>query len=149
MRQMPFEMVSRHKALLYGMPHIGAHYERDDVNSHRLDDGALCAVCGRRATQAHHCPPKSTGRSVLMRTEWGQFVLKPALIALCAECHARVHRHEIEPRWIWNDDECLEEWAAGYLLSHGYPAHSPRLNELGRWFFARMGGPWMEDEDGA
>lgn len=137
MNTMLFRQVSREYAMLYGMPHMGAHYKSDNVNSHRLDEGALCSVCGRMAQHAHHCPPKSKARSILLQSEWGQFVLKPALIAVCAECHARIHRHEIQPKWLWNNEEDARLWADGYLLAHGYCAHSEKLNELGRWFFER------------
>lgn len=137
MGMMTFKQVSRPRAMLYGMPHIGAWYQSDNVNSHKLVPGASCSVCGHRATQAHHCPPKSTARSILLMSEWGRFVLKPALIAVCAKCHTAIHRHEIIPTWEWDDEELVEQWASGYLLSHGYPAHSVKLNELGHWVFKR------------
>ena len=140
MNPLTFKQVSHDKAMLYGMPNLGASYTRDNVNATRVDGGARCPICLRMASQAHHCPPKSTARSILLQSEWGQFVLKPALIGVCVECHMRIHRHEITPKWVWFDPISAERWEGGYLLSHGYSAHSPKLNELGKWTFERRGG---------
>lgn len=133
-------------ASLYGMPHLGAYYERDDTDSHKRDVNARCAVCGQRASNAHHEPPRSKGRIFLLDTEWGQFVLKPALFALCGTgttgCHGKRHERRWTVRWEWDSDESAEKWWSGYWLAHGYHPHSKRLFELGRYVFSDGSDEW-------
>lgn len=145
----------------YGMPHIGCRYTRDDVTATAFDDTYVpCAACGAKATNRHHEPPRGrhsaqdpeTGRrrpgSALMSTEWGRFVLKPALIALCGSgttgCHAARHNHDIEIEWRFDTPEDEELWASGWLLAHGMAPHSERLYGHGCWHFhdKRTGKRW-------
>ena len=132
-------------ASLYGMPHLGASYTADSIADTVLDEGAVCACCGRRATNAHHEPPRSKG-PFLLRTGMGAFVLKPALIALCghgtAGCHGERHNRLLAIRWEWDADDFAEAWWEGYLLSHRYAPHDPRLFKMGRYVLSRQGGEW-------
>ncbi len=132
LRGLPLEI-----AECYGKPNINAHYAADIVKSNRLDDGALCACCGRMATNSHHCPPLSKGRTFVLRTDWGIHILKPALIAVCGSgttgCHDGFHGGaRFKARWHWDSDEIAEAWWSGELLKGMYP-HSKRLYGLGCW----------------
>ena len=130
-------------ARLYGMPHVSARYFGEGVNRYRHDDDAVCPVCGRRAYNAHHEPPKSKGHVFALRTEWGSFCLRPALIALCGSgttgCHGLRHSGRLSIDWVWDDPADEEGWVNGFLLSHGFVPHDPRLYGLGRWVFALDG----------
>lgn len=129
--------LSVEKASLYGMPHIGASYTAGDVNAYRKDDRATCPVCGRFATNVHHHPAKGACPYFTLQTDWGLFVLKPALIAMCGSgttgCHGDVHQRKVEIVWEWDDDGSAEAWWSGHLLAHGYAPHDPRLYDLGRY----------------
>lgn len=116
----------------YGMPHIHCYYSGRDVNSHRLEDGAVCTVCGLPATNAHHCPPKGTCPTIKL----AGVKLRPALIAVCGSgttgCHDGFHGGAwIEARWEWDDPKDFERWWTGQLLE-SYEPHDPRLYRLGR-----------------
>lgn len=136
-------------ARLYGMPHVSAAYTGEGVRLYRLEEGARCLACGRPATNAHHEPPKGHGRSWVLRTPWGRFVLRPALIALCGSgttgCHGDRHSGLLRFRWEWDDEEDEEAWWNGFLLSHGYHPHDRGLYKFGRWVAYRGGeavGEW-------
>lgn len=131
----PFDVASR-----FGMPHIGARYLRDDVDSHKMHDGAVCPVCKKPATNVHHEPPKGAGgryRQFTMYAPWGRFILKPALIAMCGSgtrgCHGSRHSGDVRITWEWFDDADAERWWTGELLSHGYLPHDEKLYDLGCW----------------
>ena len=130
-------------AMTYGMPHVSAKYTGEGVNRYKLEDGAICPVCGRMATNAHHNPPKGHGKFFTLRTKWGMFVLRPALIALCGSgttgCHGDVHAGRLRIRWEWDDPADLEGWENGFLLSHGTLPHDRDLYRLGCWVFERNG----------
>ena len=142
----------------YGMPHIGCRYTRDDVSATAFDDSFVpCAVCGAKATNRHHEPPRGlhsatdedgTKRpgALLMLTDWGRFILKPALIALCGSgtqgCHGRRHNREIGIEWTFDTPEYEEQWASGYLLAHGWLPHTERLYGIGCWHFTADGRTW-------
>lgn len=115
------------RASLCGMPHLGADYTADDVRRYRRT-GELCALCGRRATNTHHSPDR---RVFDLRTEYGIFVLKPALFALCGSgttgCHGLIEANRIKVRWEWDTQEFADAWWSGWTLAHGMPAHSPKL----------------------
>lgn len=155
--------IDRASAICYGMPNIGCHYTRDDVTATAPDDTwVACAACGRTATQCHHEPPRSksgaidpeTGRkkngALLLKTAMGQFVLKPSLIALCAECHARRHAGGMSIAWRFDDEEDEDRWVCGDLLAHGIRPHDPILYLYGRWVFKdeRTGEEWERREGG-
>ena len=135
----------------FGMPHVGASYARDNVDTNALDEGAVCAVCGMRATNSHHEPPRGMGgrhRQFTLHSPWGRFVLKPALIALCGSgttgCHGNRHEGLWRAEWRWDSDEDAEAWWSGRLLSHGYEPHSPKLYDHGSWaIVGRDGRPIM------
>ena len=121
----------------YGKPHIHALYVSESVMSHTLTECAVCACCGKRARNVHHQPPLSKGRTFLLMTEWGRFVLKPALFALCGSgtmgCHNGFHGGaRFKARWVWDTDEHARMWWSGELLK-SIPAHSPILYRYGRW----------------
>lgn len=130
----------------FGKPHVWASYLRDDAKSNRLAEGATCPACGKRAESSHHEPPLGMGgrnRSFLLRTPMGQWVLKPALIALCGSgttgCHGLRHQGKLPIRWRWERDEYAALWWSGELLLQLSP-HDAALYELGCW---EIGGrPW-------
>lgn len=134
----PLNGLSAEWASLYGLPHLGARYRNTDVNSHGRLPGAICAVCGGIATDVHHWPPKSKGRTFAMRTPKGIFLLKPSLFALCHRCHMLYHGDvgrapALNTWWEWNDMESALSWYSGELLSHGMHPHSGELFRLGTW----------------
>ena len=123
-------------AKLYGMPHIGAKYTRDDVNATAwTGDYRRCACCGRTDGfhSKHHEPPKGKGSSFLLFTPKGRFVLKPALIDLCGSgttgCHGDRHNGRLVIRWEWDDPEYERMWWDGTWLS------KPFFNPHGEWLF--------------
>lgn len=121
----------------YGKPHLGSAYTADDAKAYELMEGAKCAACSCLATNSHHFPPLSKGRHFLLSTRWGQFVLKPALIALCGSgttgCHGKAHSHDMSVEWVWDSDDAADRWWSGWLLSHGIAPHDPALFEYGHW----------------
>ena len=132
--------LSYDRAVCMGMPHIGCTYAGDDAKATRVIDGAVCAACGQPARNAHHEPPLGMGgamRGWTLRTEWGLFVLKPALIALCGSgttgCHGARHKGLLRFRWEWDDEDAEAAWWSGWLLAHGYQPHDRRLLEYGHW----------------
>ncbi len=121
----------------YGKPHVGAFYAGSGVKTHKRRGDARCAVCGRPVGSVHHEPPLSRGHVFLLRTKWGQFVLKPSLFALCGSgttgCHNDFHGGaRFKPYWVWRSDEFAEMWWDGTLLKTIHP-HSPELYEYGYW----------------
>lgn len=174
--------ISRQVALNYGMPHIGCCYTRDDVTATAFlenEEGwTPCAICGRQATNRHHLPPRSTSRctdekgrkrpgSLLLHTDYGRFVLKPALIALCGSgttgCHGHVHRRDYEIHWEFDTPEYEELWLSGWFLAHGIDGysetedgllvanalvpHSKELYKVGRWVITAHGKTWEHREE--
>lgn len=124
-------------AELYGKPHIQAHYKNANVKSNTLDEDACCVICGARATNSHHTPPLSKGRTFLLRTYWGQFILKPALFAVCGSgttgCHNDFHGGaRYRPEWVWYEDEYAEMWWDGTFLRRHAP-HGDWLYNYGFW----------------
>ena len=79
-----------------------------------------------------------------MQTDWGVFLLKPALIALCGSgttgCHGDVHAGRVKLRWEWADDDTAERWFTGDLLAHGYEPHDEHFLDMGRWAVTACGG---------
>ena len=156
----PSTQLARADILGYGMPHIGCTYTRDDVAATAFDDDwVACAICGATATNRHHEPPRGrhsatddSGRkrlgALLLMTERGRFVLKPALIALCGSgttgCHSLVHSRLVEIEWAFDTEEYAGQWESGYLLSHGIKPHSEKLYGYGCWHFhdKRNGKRW-------
>ena len=119
------------KAECYGKPHISCYYKSDGVNTHRIEQGAECAICGRPATNAHHWPPKGTAPLFTLN----DVKLKPALIALCGDgttgCHGAWHAGRFDALWKWDCDELAEEWwESGFC---GLAPHDPMLYKFGCW----------------
>ena len=106
-------------AELMGKPSLGCHYEREDYRSHKLNEGARCVVCGRKATEAHHVVPRGHARGFTVNTPFGKFVVLTPLFALCRECHDGFHggaRYQV--KWAWKAPRYQEEWWAGHTLAH-------------------------------
>lgn len=127
--------LSIQRAELYGKPNLGCSYKG---NSRYMLHGDMCVICRKRmATNAHHIAPRSSGLFV-MDTEWGHFVLKSPLFALCGSgstgCHNDFHggaRYEVE--WQWDSDTWAQRWWSGWMLAHGYLPHSERLFNCGQY----------------
>ena len=121
----------------YGKPHMNAWYVKhnDSINSYRFNHEASCPICGKRAVNVHHCPPRSKGKFILHG-----HVLKPALFALCGSgttgCHGKMHQKLIIPRWKWYSDDYAEYWWSGKLLEE-YEPNSDDLYEFGGWVFEK------------
>lgn len=129
--------MSLQHAELYGKPHIGAEYMGEGVKSHRAWQGAVCAVCGRPATNVHHVSPLSRGKTFRLETQVGVWELKPALFALCGTgttgCHNGFHGGaRLKAEWVWDNDRDAEEWWRGELLLRMRP-HDPMLYLYGWW----------------
>lgn len=119
-------------AELMGKPSIGAHYEREDYRSHRLDQGARCAICGARATDAHHVVNRSRCRGFTVDTPLGMFVTLSPLFALCRKCHIDIHDHaRYGIEWEWREERYAEEWWSGHTLARICPAGSEFLFQEG------------------
>lgn len=122
---------------LLGKPCLGARYEgRGD--RHALLDGARCVLCGRRAANAHHCPPKGMGGGTFrLATPRGEFALRPPLFAVCGSgnasgCHGLFHAGRAKARWVWDDPAFEAAWLDGSLLE-GRGPNSPGLYAFGRY----------------
>ncbi|WP_304598274.1 hypothetical protein [Adlercreutzia caecimuris] len=129
--------LSLERAECYGKPHIGAFYAGAGVRSNRLEQGAWCAVCGRPATNAHHCPPVGTCGFLTLPTAAGDIRLRPALFALCGSgttgCHNGFHGgSRYRARWAWNSDALARDWWEGRILMWAQP-HDRQLYALGHW----------------
>jgi len=141
--------VDKDVAISYGMPNIGCHYTRDDVAATAPDDDWVgCVACGKTAMQCHHEPPRGLSDAIdpktnrkkngalLLETPRGKFVLKPALIALCKECHDKRHNRDLEIAWRFDTEEYEAQWLDGYLLSRMHlEPHSIHLYGYGCWKF--------------
>ena len=132
-------------ASLFGMPHVGCRYTREDVSATAWDgDSRLCAVCGRvgGSHSKHHEPPRSKGRFIL-RTPVGQFVLLPALIDLCGSgttgCHGERHNGLLRIRWEWDTPEDERMWWSGEYLKRGWKPNGKWLFDHGCYVFERGG----------
>lgn len=121
----------------YGKPHIEAYYSSDSVRSNRLEEDARCSICNRIATNSHHCPPLSKGRTFILATPLGMHVLKPALFAVCGSgttgCHNGFHGGaRFKPDWVWRSDDDAAMWWNGTILNR-IPPHSKLLFHHGFW----------------
>lgn len=125
-------------AELFGKPHIGAYFKREDAKTNTLEDHAKCVICGRGATNSHHVVPLSKARSWQLRTPYGIFVLMSPLFAVCGSgttgCHDGFHggaRYKVA--WVWDSEVDMDNWWSGWSLSHGIAPNSPLLFEQGRY----------------
>lgn len=127
--------VSFETASLYGMPHYGAYYAGNGINTNKLYPSTLCACCRRLATNSHHEPPKGKGHAFVLHGH----VLKPALIALCGSgttgCHGRRHSGKLRIRWAWKNETYERLWWDGTFLRSGFVSNDPRLYRYGKWVF--------------
>lgn len=124
----------------YGKPHWQASYTsasptKASVDRYGLDEDACCIVCGQRATNAHHTPPKGIMRVFPLETERGTYKMRPALLAVCGSgttgCHGDIHKGLLKVEWAWDDPGFLDAWWDG-LLSEG-ASHDPGLYACGCW----------------
>lgn len=123
-------------AELYGKPGFGACYTGRSVSSNRLEEGAVCAVCGKPATNAHHAPPRSKGLFEL-ETPNGSWLLRPSLLAVCGSgttgCHGGFHGGaRFFPRWVWDTQADMDDWWSGEMLTRLEP-HSLGIYAHGHW----------------
>ncbi len=135
--------LSFEKAILYGLPHIGARYarsgqkwERSGARRHERTQ-EWCAVCGRPSENCHHVVPVSNGAVFELCTPNGTFPLRSPLFAVCGSgttgCHNGFHGGAwLKARWVWDLPEHREAWCSGELLSRFAP-HHPALYCYGRW----------------
>lgn len=130
---------------LLGFPHIGAKYvpgiSRGHLN-YRREEGALCAVCGRVATETHHLVELGMGGVQMphnARRHYGIFPLYSPLFALCRECHKRFHSHEVTIEWAYDEGE--GDCPATMALR---TANSPLLFGYGRYLLTNRGGSIRE-----
>jgi len=141
---------SLERAALMGKPHIRAHYVGEG-DRHGLDDDAMCVLCGKPATDAHHVVPKGMGggsRVYVLETPMGMFPMRSPLFALCRKHHEWFHQGHLNAVWEWDDEEGKEQWEDGTLLSHGYKPHDPRLYGLGRYVIGAYGRTFEWRGDG-
>lgn len=129
----------------YAMPNLSAAYYADRMDATEWrGEYPVCAACGRSKGPfaVHHEPPRSKG-SLLLKTEWGQFVVKPALVLLCEECHRDRHdRAELSFDWEWDSEEDEAKWLSGWFMAHGYAEHSERYFRHGRIVVTHRGRSW-------
>ena len=126
--------ISLERLELMGKPSLGAHYESADCKSHKLDEGARCVICGRKATDAHHVVPRSTLHAYTVETPLGNFRTLSPLFALCRECHEGFHsqaRYHVS--WEWKSDQYREEWENGHTLANICPPGSSFLFQEGHF----------------
>ena len=129
---------------LYAMPNLNASYTADRIEATKWDgDYPECAVCGRThgPHEVHHEPPRSKG-SLLLDTPWGNFVVKPALICLCKDCHEDRHAKLLRIDWKWDSEEDEEKYLDGWFYAHGYQEHDARFFRHGRIVMRRGEYEW-------
>lgn len=140
---MNFHGLSREKAMLYGLPHIGAHYAHGGRKLSR--SGARryertqewCAICGRPANNCHHVVPVSNGAVFELDTPRGTFPLRSPLFAVCGSgttgCHNGFHGGAfLKARWLWDSPEFEDAWWSGEIISRFAP-HHPAIYCYGQW----------------
>lgn len=119
---------------IMGMPHINAHYDGGFDHKHRRysrDDDAMCAICGRPATDVHHVVELGMGGVQTphnIRNKMGIFPTWTPLFALCRECHQMFTFHRISVEWKW--DEGVDE--TPHILAMR-TANDPKLFLFGRY----------------
>lgn len=139
--------MSREKASLYGMPHIGCKYTSAGIAATDFEGVVLCCACCGRTNglhSRHHEPPRSNGVFKLV-TPLGTHELRPALIDLCGSgvsgCHGDRHARRLAIRWEWDSPEDERAWWSGELLTKHEP-HGKWLYRHGRYVFERNGKSW-------
>ena len=135
--------MSMEKAMLYGLPHIGARYthngrkrKKNGARAYERTQG-WCAICGRPATSCHHVVPISNGQVLELETRNGVFLLRSPLFAVCGTgntgCHDGFHGGAwLKARWVWDSPEYESAWEDGELLTRFAP-HHPALYCFGQW----------------
>lgn len=118
----------------FGKPHVNAQYVGYGVNRYVMEKDAICPICGRRAVNVHHQPPKGRGRFIRI----GSHILRPSLFGLCGSgttgCHGRIHSGKLKVSWCWLDDDFSQAWWEGKLFSRLKP-HDQKLYDYGYWNF--------------
>lgn len=130
------------RARLYGMPHIGAFYYNAQTTNGKLEPDAMCAICGRPATNAHHLVPKGIGGGYAwLSSKDGKLQrLRSPLFAVCgmgnmSGCHKLFHDHRITVRWVWDDPRYEQMWWDGELAK----PHSDELYNYGCYVIENQG----------
>lgn len=128
--------LSYEKAMLYGMPHIGARYTHNGLKWKR-NGARRCAICGKPSKNCHHVVPISNGQVFELVTPRGSFPLRSPLFAVCGSgttgCHDGFHGGAwLKARWVWDMPEYEEAWCSGELLERFAP-HHPALYCYGQW----------------
>lgn len=88
------------------------HVADGDRFSILQDDLTICYICGRKPVELHECIPGTAGRQ---KSKDNGLV-----IALCPECHRRVHEHDPQlmrmikahAQWCFENTHSREEWMA-------------------------------------
>lgn len=126
----------REMAECFGKPHIMACYTGPGIDSYRHDDG-ICFLSGRPITNAHHIVHKGTAQIFNLRSTWGIFPMRTALIGVdgtgTTGTHGAFHANRLKARWVWDSQSGEEAWWSGLLLAHGMEPHSPSLYDIGHW----------------
>ena len=142
--------IAYERAELYGKPHIGeAFYPDERTRLGHLQPDALCAICGRLATNAHHIVPKGMGGgSAILSVPYkeGAYKLRSPLMAVCgmgnsSGCHRKLHDRDIEVRWEWDEDKYREWWWKGHFFEKMKP-HDDRLYLFGRYILQTPEKTW-------
>ncbi|MBQ9621224.1 MAG: hypothetical protein IJR41_04735 [Atopobiaceae bacterium] len=136
------------RADLYGKPHIGdAFYPDRRTKLGHLEPGAMCALCGRPASNAHHIVPKGMGggsATLYLPYDSHGIILRSPLMAVCgmgnaSGCHKALHDGRIKVRWVWDEERFAEWWWKGHFFENHEP-HDPMLFCFGHYVIERDGG---------
>lgn len=133
--------LSREKASLMGMPHIGAHYTHEGkkyrADGRRNYEPTIehCCICGKslRKPNCHHVVPLGHAGVFELHGK----ALRSPLFAVCGSgtqgCHNGFHGGAfLKPRWVWDSEEFERQWWSGELLEQLEP-NSTLLYHYGQW----------------
>ena len=127
------------KAMLMGLPHIGALYT--GKRNYKAKTGR-CEICGDTAGSVHHIVPVRAGREFYFVTDCGTFNLRSPLITLCGTgstgCHGKFHDGTLKAEWRWIDHDARLKWESGEYLAE-YGEHSNALYKFGWWQIKKDG----------
>lgn len=129
------------RANLYGKPHLGgAFYPDMRTKLGHLEPDAVCVVCGKPASNAHHVVPKGMGGgSATLHLPFDDkgIELRSPLMAVCgmgnvSGCHKRMHDRDVRVRWEWDEPKYEEWWWKGYFFQN-HEQHDPAFFNFGRY----------------
>lgn len=141
------------KAEKYGKPHWMASYNSKNptassVDRYSMHEDAICAICGKPATNVHHVPPKGVGRLFVLDTPKDSYRLRPSLFALCGSgttgCHGKFHDGTYKIEWKWDLEGLGNGWWDGSILSL-IDAHSSQLYDVGCWIVTDRNGSLIKE----